>query len=250
MNGVFFLYSVVVIEDEYWTLKGIVETFPFAKYEMEVKETFTDPAAALDYIVQNQPDIIITDIEMPDIHGILLIKKLRERMVRSKILVLSAHSNFTYAQELIRLGIFEYCLKPINRQDADLILNRLHFSLDSKTEIVTESNITESRSTNSRFSRIVQYINEHYADKLSLNDLCKSFGLNQDYCNTLFQKHYGCTYSYYLKSVRMEKACYLLRQNVSISDVAVQTGYSDYFYFNKVFKSYYGITPYQYKCTN
>ena len=244
------MYSVIIIEDEFWTLRGIIEIFPWTKHNMKVVQTFTDSTAALDYIVQNQPDIVITDIEMPDTNGIMLIKKLRERKVRSKILVLSAHSNFSYAQELIKLGIFEYCLKPIHRKDADLVLKRLKFSLDSKSDIVMEADLVESQSANSRFSKIVQYINDHFSEKLTLNELCSSFNLNPDYCNKLFQKRFGCSYSSYLKKVRMEKACYLLRQNISIADVAVQTGYSDYYYFNKVFKSYFGITPYQYKNNN
>lgn len=244
------MYSVVIIEDEYWTLRGILETFPWKDYGMEVINSFTESAVAFDYILQNQPNIVITDIEMPDMDGITIIKKLRERKVKSKFLVLSAHSSFAYAQELIKLGIFEYCLKPVSRQDAQSILKRLKASLDLKSEIVIDSDLPENQLSNSRFRKIVAYINEHYAEKITLNDLCATYNINPDYCNRLFLNHFGCSYSSYLKNIRMEKACYLLRQNESIPDVAVQTGYNDYYYFIKAFKKHFGVTPYQYKNNN
>lgn len=244
------MYSVVMIEDEYWTLRGLLEIFPWEKYDMAISKTFMDAQEALPFIVQQQPDIVITDIEMPGLTGIELIRKLCERKVRSRVVVLSAHSNFAYAQELIRLGLFEYALKPLSRESADMILKRLKISLDQGTNVVTEMELHEKVAGNSRFNKIACYVNEHYAEKLTLNELCQIYNISPDYCNKLFRSYYGDNFSGYLKKIRLEKACALLRQNASIPEVAAATGYNDYYYFIKVFKKQYGITPYQYKNNN
>lgn len=244
------MYSVVLIEDEYWTLRGMQALFPWADYEMEVAETFLDSQPALEYIIQQQPDIVITDIEMPGLTGIDLIHRLCERKVRTKVVVLSAHSDFAYAQELIRLGVFEYALKPLSSENAELILKRLKKSLDDGLSVVTADTLQETVSGNSRFNRIVHYIHEHYAEKITLGELCQNYNLSPDYCNKLFRSYYGDNFSGYLKKVRLEKACHLLQQGVSVLDAATATGYSDYYYFIKVFKKEYGVTPYQYKTNN
>ena len=244
------MHSVVIVEDEYWTLKGIIEVFPWAEYNMEITSSFAEPIAAVEYILKSKPDIVITDIEMPEMSGIALIKKLRERKCKSLIVVLSAHPNFEYAQKLIPLRIFEYCLKPFSREDASNILNRLKISLDSKSEILTDIDLHDYNSPNTRFRNIVSYVNNHYNENFTLEDLCADYNLNPDYCNKLFIRQYGCTYSNYLKNLRMEKACYLLRQNESIANVAAMVGYNDYYYFSKIFKKHVGVTPYQYKNNN
>lgn len=244
------MYSVVMIEDEMWTLRGLLEIFPWVKYDMVVLKTFIDAQDALSFIIQNQPDVVITDIEMPGLTGIELIRKLCERNVKSKIVVLSAHSDFVFAQELIRLGLFEYALKPLSRENADTILKRLKVALDQGVSVVTEMDLNENISNNSRFNKVVCYVNEHYAEKLTLNDLCRIYKISPDYCNRLFRSYYGESFSGYLKKTRLQKACSLLRQDLSIAEVATATGYSDYYYFIKVFKKQYGITPYQYKNNN
>jgi len=244
------MYSVVMIEDEYWTLQGLMKLFPWEQYDMEVVDAFQDAKAALTYILRTQPDVVITDIEMPGMDGIELLHKLVERKVRSRLVVLSAHSNFQYAQELIRLGLFEYALKPLSREDADHVLQRLKISLDQGKTVVLEQEKGKSVTKNSRFNAIVQYIDAHYAEKITLNDLSKNFNINSDYCNKLFLSYFGDSFSGYLKKVRLEKACDLLKQDLSIHEVAAATGYNDYYYFIKVFKKEFGVTPYQYKNNN
>ena len=242
------MHSVVLIEDEYWTLRGLLATFPWEEHNMEVLQSYTDSTAALEFILQSRPDIVITDIEMPGMSGIELVTQIRNHGINSKVVILSAYSNFNYAQELIKQGIFEYCLKPLNRQNAESILSRLQASLENyATTTVSVPKNDDVLTNNTRFNKLVAYVNENYSEKLILNELCQTFGLNPDYCNKLFLQHFSCNYSNYLKTLRMEKASQLLQQDLTIAEVASQTGYPDYFYFIKVFKKHFGITPYQYK---
>ncbi|GLX67515.1 response regulator transcription factor [Paenibacillus glycanilyticus] len=94
------------------------------------------------------------------------------------------------------------------------------------------------------FNRMVAYIDAHYEQKLYLKDLSAQFFINQVYCCQLFKKNLGKTFSEYVSELRIKKARELLKKtDLSIEEIAIQTGYVEYYYFNKVFKKHCGITP-------
>ncbi|CAM3325671.1 response regulator [Paenibacillus lupini] len=94
------------------------------------------------------------------------------------------------------------------------------------------------------FNRMVAYIDGHYEQKLYLKDLSSQFFINQVYCCQLFKKNLGKTFSEYVSELRIKKARVLLKQtDLSIEEIAIKTGYVEYYYFNKVFKKHCGITP-------
>jgi len=94
------------------------------------------------------------------------------------------------------------------------------------------------------FNRLVAYIDNHYEQKLYLKDLSARFFINQVYCCQLFKRNLGKTFSEYVSELRIKKARALLKQtDLSIEEIAIKTGYVEYYYFNKVFKKHCGITP-------
>lgn len=102
-------------------------------------------------------------------------------------------------------------------------------------------------SASRKFNELIQYIDQHYAQSLYLRELCAKFYINTSYCCVLFKRNKGMTFSQYLADVRITKACALLQQGVSVTDVCRFVGYNDYFYFNKVFKKKRGDTPAEYR---
>ncbi|GGG73747.1 response regulator transcription factor [Paenibacillus radicis (ex Gao et al. 2016)] len=94
------------------------------------------------------------------------------------------------------------------------------------------------------FNKMVAYIDGHYEQKLYLKDLSAQFYINQVYCCQLFKKYLSKTFSEYVSELRIKKARELLKKtDLSIEEIAIQTGYVEYYYFNKVFKKHCGITP-------
>ena len=246
------MYSIVLVDDEIYTLNGIKKTFDWANYDFDVVAAFTDPIEALSYIEKNKPDIVFFDIEMPEMSGIELLKRMREKGIKSKAVIVSAHSDFKYAQAAISYDVFEYLLKPINREKGEALLKRLKKSMDmnSKYYLNLEEDDNFAVIKNERFKMLVSYIHNHSNEPLNLNSLAESFDLNATYCSRLFLKYYSCNFTEYLRNIRMSKACDLLKLNYDVSDVAEKVGYSDYFHFCKSFKKVYGITPYKFKTIN
>lgn len=103
---------------------------------------------------------------------------------------------------------------------------------------------------NDNFMGLLDYVNKHYCENLYLKDLSNRFFINLSYCCELFKKATGMTFSQYTADLRIKKACALLQENaLSITDICERVGYSEYFYFNKVFKKHTGNTPSKYRKT-
>lgn len=98
------------------------------------------------------------------------------------------------------------------------------------------------------FASVESYIQNHLSENLSLQSLCKNFGVSQTYMGKLFRKYVNESFNRYLTTVRMEKAVKLMREvpDIFIKDVAARVGYSDQFYFSRIFRSYMGVCPSDY----
>lgn len=101
-----------------------------------------------------------------------------------------------------------------------------------------------------KVSIIKEYIDMHYTEQISLTVLAEKFNFSISYLSTLFKKHYHIAPSEYIIDLRMSRAKLLLADssNSSIREVAYSVGYSDPYYFSRLFKSSTGMTPSQYRC--
>jgi CheY-like chemotaxis protein/AraC-like DNA-binding protein len=94
------------------------------------------------------------------------------------------------------------------------------------------------------FSLIEEYIKSHLAETISLQQLCIRFGISQTYMSRLFRKYKGRSFIDYLTCIRIEKAKEILSDGTTlIKDAAAMTGFTDQFYFSRVFKSLTGQPP-------
>ena len=95
---------------------------------------------------------------------------------------------------------------------------------------------------------ILDYVETHYAQQLSLYDLAKQFSFNYHYLSAYFTTHYQKSFTEYLNTVRIQKAQQLLQENIlSVAEVGAQVGYTDNSYFSRVFKKSLGVTPTAYR---
>lgn len=126
------MYKVLLVDDEPWALRGIRKAFPWEDMGFAVIAETTRSTDALETILAGNPDAIFTDIRMPRLTGIELMQQARARGCGSEFIVVSGFSEFSYAQEAIRLGAFDYCLKPVDLGYAAKLLARLKEHLDAR----------------------------------------------------------------------------------------------------------------------
>ncbi|HJC33956.1 MAG TPA: AraC family transcriptional regulator [Candidatus Mediterraneibacter faecipullorum] len=93
-----------------------------------------------------------------------------------------------------------------------------------------------------------QYINEHYAEPLTLDQIGQIVGLNPSYFSNIFRKESGCTFTEYLTEIRMKNARQLITDtDLEIIEIAEQTGFHDMKYFSRCFRKITGMTPSAYR---
>ena len=125
-------YKVFFVEDEAITREGIRDNVDWQASGFEFCGEATDGEMALPLLRTTEPDVLITDIKMPFMDGLQLSKIVRERMPWVKIIILSGHDEFEYAQQAIKLGVTDYLLKPITVQTLQNALQKLTVQLDQE----------------------------------------------------------------------------------------------------------------------
>jgi two-component system response regulator YesN len=125
-------YKVFFVEDEVVTREGIRDNVDWKASGFEFCGEASDGEMALPLLYAVQPDVIITDIKMPFMDGLQLSKVIRERMSWVKIIILSGHDEFEYAQQAIKLGVTDYLLKPVTVQKLQSTLQNLAVRLEQE----------------------------------------------------------------------------------------------------------------------
>lgn len=125
-------YKVVLVEDEIITREGIRDNVDWKRIGFEFCGEAPDGEMALQLLQTVQPDVLITDIRMPFMDGLQLGLIVRERMPWVKMVILSGHDEFEYAQAAIKLGVTEYLLKPVTVPDLHKVLAKIATQLDQE----------------------------------------------------------------------------------------------------------------------
>lgn len=119
------MYKVMIVDDESWAIKGICNAFDWERYGFEITGTFTSAHQAWEAILLQEPDLVFTDIRMPDISGLELMKLAKARGLSTEFVIISGYAEFEYAQEALRFGALDYFLKPLDVDMADAFLEKL-----------------------------------------------------------------------------------------------------------------------------
>src|SRR5262245_37037706 len=127
-------YKVFLVEDEIVTREGIRDTVDWAAAGYQFCGEAPDGEIALPLIHERRPETVITDIKMPFMDGLQLCRILRETLPATKIIILSGHDEFKYAQEAIQIGVTEYLLKPIVPQELLAALRKVAHQIDQERQ--------------------------------------------------------------------------------------------------------------------
>lgn len=108
------MYKILIVDDEELVRNAIISKLNWQEIGFDVIEQAEDGEQAYELALKLKPDVILTDIRMPFMDGLELAEKLVVELPNSKIVILSGHDEFEYAQEAIKLGVLDYILKPIH----------------------------------------------------------------------------------------------------------------------------------------
>lgn len=133
------MYNVLIVDDEAVVRNGLKILINWEEYGFTVKNTASNGREALSLIACDNFDVIITDIRMPSVDGLELIRQIRERNDHQKIIIISAYKDFEYAKTAILYEVKNYILKPIDQKILVRTLNKIKKELDNeKSSIVVD----------------------------------------------------------------------------------------------------------------
>lgn len=116
---------VLIVDDEFFVCQLIYHLMDWEKYHAEVVGMIDNGEEALDMILKECPDIIISDIRMPGLNGIELVQAVKNLKKPAKIILISGHRSFEYAKEAINLGADYYLLKPIRKNELQEVFSSI-----------------------------------------------------------------------------------------------------------------------------
>mgnify|MGYP001594635971 FL=1 len=112
------LYRVMIVDDEPFVRKGLRSLINWESYNFSICYEADNGRDALKLAKDFRPDLIITDIKMPEMDGLELVKKCVENAdIESKYIILTGFSNFEYAQRSMGYGVCNYILKPVEEEE-------------------------------------------------------------------------------------------------------------------------------------
>ena len=135
------MYKVVICDDEAIICDGLKRLVKWEEYGFEVQECFYNGSDTIQYLDAHDIDVLVTDIQLPDITGLQIAEYLFEHNRKTKVILISGYKSFEYAQQAMAYGITDYITKPIK-------FSRFHMILDQFRQQLQLSSPTEHREGN------------------------------------------------------------------------------------------------------
>ena len=241
------MLKVLVVEDEELIRQGIVLGTDWGQLNCTVVGQAGNGLEGLEQAKALNPDLIITDIKMPRMDGIEMVRKLREAGNQAKVIILTAYDSFSYAQSALRLGAVDYLLKPFHDGELEKAVNHLRSRMEGPSTEVMDG---PRKGDKSKYVlEAMAYISKHYSDpEISVGTVAQSLNISEGYLSHTFKKETDYTILNYITRCRVHKAMELLKDcRVKVYEVAEQVGYRDIAHFSTTFKKYTGVSPSEYQ---
>lgn len=246
------MFNVLLVEDEKVIRQGMVVLIEEVAIGFKVLWEAEDGTRAWDILKHETPDVLITDIRMPNMDGLQLIQKTRVLYPEMSVVIVSGYDDFAYARQAIMYGVEDYLLKPIDRVEFVTTMERVYAKCEVKKKVLHESVMgshPDFRKTNSpMIQQVMSYVIECIGSEITLQSAAELVHVHPNYLSQLFKKETGKTFSQYVREIRLIKAKKLLQETkLKVYDVARISGYVSDKHFIRIFKQEEGMTPKQYR---
>lgn len=256
------MYKTIIVEDEELIRKGLVFSIPWTEQNCNVIEDCANGTAGMEAIRKHRPDIVITDVNMPVVDGLEMIRQTYEEYEYAAI-ILSGYSDFEYAQTAIKYGVLEYLLKPLNKAEIIAAVGKAKHLCDIRTRyhsqnraytkdiVLQELNTDGYHGTDPLVRKIIDYIREHYSEKITVSDFVRELNYSDTFLNRKFKAAMGTTLMEYVNRYRIRQAIHMMEEEKTpVQEVSWRCGIGEYKYFNTVFKKYLGCSPREFMADN
>nr|QCO92909.1 hypothetical protein [uncultured bacterium]QCO92927.1 hypothetical protein [uncultured bacterium] len=231
--------AILVVDDEPNTLDmnaRIVQAHSVANHVLKAR----NGREALEILEREPVDLVLLDLQMPEMDGFGVLEHMREHENMRKIPVIVVTGKVLTEEDMTRL----------NRGVATVLEKGL-FSLDETVEHINAA-LERKRRLSGEAQRLVRkamaFIHEHSAESISRRDIAQHVSISEDHLTFCFRQELGKTPIEYLQRYRVHQARLLLKDSErSIGEIALDVGFSDSGYFSRVFRRMTGMSPETYR---
>ncbi|MEH7333117.1 response regulator [Neobacillus drentensis] len=240
--------TILLVDDERWVRTALKWTIKQLNLPLQVANECENGLEALDWIKQNEVDLVITDIRMPIMDGLSFVKEVNFFKMKPDVIVISVHDDFQFVQKALRNGVTDYLLKPVEELDLKVCLEKWLDQLNLAESKMNAPNIVDENLPASTIERVLHYIEKTPLDQITLKDAAESVHMNPSYLSQLFKQQLNKKFVDFITELRIEESKRLL-QNTSLrmSEIAERVGYSDLAYFSNNFKRIMGCSPSEFR---
>ncbi len=213
---------------------------------------------ALESAFENIPDVIVSDIMMPEMNGYELCERVKkdDRTSHIPVILLTAKASGESTEKGFELGADYYVTKPFNPKLLELRIknilktrDKIHKQLSSSTELSLEpKNLNIGSKDQDFLNKIMACVEANFSNSMfGIDDLCKELGMSRTKLYRKLKGLIGQSANEFIRSFRLKRAAQLLKKgDLTISEVTYQVGFNDLQYFRYCFKEQYGVNPSEY----
>lgn len=274
------MYKVIAADDEPMVRKALESLIDWKALNCQLEFVAPNGKELIEYAEKNQPDIVVTDIKMPEADGITVAKYFHENYSNTKVILLTAYADFSYAKQAISYNVVEYVSKTGDFDDVVAAVKKSIHQLEQErknqamlqnssqvaqhynhlaqhySHLITQLSpssqlLQEQRGGVDLVLETTQYIKQHIDEAITLNQIATYIGVNESYLSRVFKSRTGTSIKNRINTIKMEKAKELLANtNLKIYEIAMQLGLENTTYLSRLFHQYTGTTPMEYRNQN
>jgi two-component system response regulator YesN len=257
--------SLVIVDDEEWVRKLLKKLIPWEELGLAFAGEAASGSAALELCAATRPAIVVTDIRMPGIDGVVLMREVREVSPDSLVVVVSGYDEFDYAREALRYGAVGYLLKPVEESELRDVLASAVATIEKRE--LSRNRYRTARAEVRRLRSVIirdgaardegpeppcrtlaerakAVIRGDLTVQRTLASIAEELGVSERHLSATFKAETGIGLSRFSTAVRVERAKELLAEpSLKVVDIAAMLGYADPHYFSRVFKKEVGVSP-------
>lgn len=244
-------FKIVIADDDPIEYKAMQTVINWKRMDCKVMCIAESALEVLQFLEEHVLDILIIDIKIFKEDGIKISRYIQKKRLPVKIILLIPYKDYYYAQSAIRYHIDEYVIKTATFDELCRSIEHCKLLLFEKKFLMTEIcnyNPWKSDEKQRLVNEGLEYIDNHYMEHMSVDDISGKLGINSNYFNRIFKEITGETVLHLIRNKRIEKAkIYLRETDFKVSEVSTILGFDSIYQFSYTFKCFTGMSPREYR---
>ena len=212
----------------------------------------------LKMLLTGKYDLVISDVMMPEMDGVTMLKKIKGNSNVSDIpvILLTSKSEVENRLEGLRKGADAFLAKPFNMEELHILIDNLVDNVrrirgkysGAQGQKAKIEQIQVKGNNDALMERVMKYMNEHLTDPdLNVEKLTEDVGISRAQLHRKLKEIAGVSAGEFIRNLRLEQAARLIEEGqINITQVAYSVGFSNQTHFSTVFKKHYGMSPSEY----